>query len=189
MDGTEKISLALAIKDVEDRDLALQKLSKDLLAENDLEKAIGVTHFIENSYEKVEALHLIAVTLAKSGDLERSFWFFNDAETEAIRCTELWQQAELLHKLAVSLFEAGAKNKAVSFWEKAVSICQVGEKSESQQSSLDTSSVLTDIIVFIAKNVDAQKAFQLSQEIKNIYHKERTQKIISEYEKQVQLVA
>jgi tetratricopeptide (TPR) repeat protein len=189
MDGTEKISLALAIKDVEDRDLALQKLSKELLAEKDLEKAIGVTHFIENSYEKVEALNLIAESLAKSGDLERSFWFFNEAETEAVRCTELWQQSELLHKLAGSLFKAGAKNKAISFWEKAISICKIGEKSESQQSSLDASSVLTDIIVFIAKNVDAQKAFQLSQEIKNIHHKERTLNKISEYQNQVQLVA
>jgi hypothetical protein len=168
---------------------ALQSILKELTVKKDLDKAIGVTHFIENSYEKVEALNLIAENLVQSGDLERSFWFFNEAETEAVRCTELWQQSELLHKLAVSLFEAGAKNKAISFWEKAISICKIGEKSESQQSSLDASSVLTDIIVFIAKNVDAQKAFQLSQEIKNIHHKERTLNKISEYQNQVQLVA
>ena len=189
MSSVEKISLTLAIEDVEDRDLALQKVSKEFVANGDLEKAIGVTHFIEASYEKVEALHLIAEALAEAGDLERSFWFFNEAEIVAVRCDELWQQAELLHKLAKTLFQFGAKSKAERIWDKAVSICRIGETSKNQQSSLDASSVLKEIINFSAKNLDLQKAANLAQSIKNPHHKEQTQRKIADYQSQIQLVA
>lgn len=193
MDGTEKISLALAIKDVEDRDLALQKLSKELLAEKDFEKAIGVTHFMENSYEKVEALHLIAESLAKSGDLERSFWFFNKAYSLindfANNCGEYWQRAELLHKLAKTLYEAGENSRAKMFWKRAIFIGEIGEKSESQQSSLDASSVLSEIITFMAKNVDSQKAAKLARYIKNPHHRKRTLEKIAEYQKEIRHIA
>jgi hypothetical protein len=189
MDGTEKISLALAIKDVEDRDLALQKLSKELLAEKDLEKAIGVTHFIENSYERVESLILIAESLAKLGELKRSFWFINEARHVINHCGEFWQRAELLHKLAKTLFEAREIAKADIFWKKAIYVGKIGENSHSQQSSLDASSVLSEIIIFIAKNVDSQKALELAQNIKNPHHRERTLEKISEYQNKARHIA
>lgn len=189
MSITEKISVALAIKDIDDRDLALRKISNELMADNQIEKAIGVTHFIENTYEKSENLHLIAKFLAKRGDLERSFWFFNQAEIEANLCEEFWQQAELLHKLAKTLFEVGAKSKSESFWQKAISICKTGENLEDSQSSLDASSVLTEIIEFRAKNVDFQIAFQEAQTIKSNYHRERTLTKLKNYQDQVKLVA
>jgi tetratricopeptide (TPR) repeat protein len=189
MDGTEKISLALAIKDVEDRDLALQKLSKELLAEKDLEKAIGVTHFIENSYERVESLNLIAESLAKLGELKRSFWFINKAKHVTNHCEEFWQRAELLHKLAKTLYKSGETAKADILWKKAINVGRIGENSPSQQSHLDASSVLSEIIIFTAKNVDSQKALKLAQNIKNPHYRERTLNVISEYQKQVQLVA
>jgi hypothetical protein len=189
MSVTEQISVALAINDNEDRDLVLQKISKELIAEKDLDKAIGVSHFIENSYEKVETLHWIAENLAKSGDLERSFWFFNEAENEAIRCSELWQQAELLHKLAKTLFEVGAKNKADTFWQKSISICKTGENLENLQSNLDASSVFAEIVIFISKNVDFHEGLQIAQTIKNNHFRERTLTNLANYQSQIKLVA
>lgn len=56
---------------------------------------------LSESYEKAEALRIIAEKLVADEHLERSIFVFAEAENAAIaEKLEDWQKAELLHKIA-----------------------------------------------------------------------------------------
>ncbi len=186
----EAVSLALSIKDEEDRDLQLLDIIYWLLKNNDWQKAHGIAQLVSDGYEKSEALRIIAEKMVVVGHLERALFVFAEAEHNSeIEILSDWQKAELLHQIAKSLQKYNASFKADEIWKKAISIAQNGEKSENPQDSIDCSSVLAEIAKDFAKKGKVKKAFEIAQNIKNIGKKERIVSEISEYSEQVKKVA
>lgn len=186
----EVVSLALSIKDEEDRDLQLSEIVQWLLKNDDWQKAHGIAQLISDGYEKGESLQKIADKMAKVGHLERALFVFSEAEhySESETLAD-WQKAELLHKIAKSLQKSNATFRAEEVWKKAVLIAQTGETSENPQDSLDCSGILAEIAEDFASNGKIKKAFEIAQNIKNIGKKERAIKKISEYSEQIKKVA
>ncbi|MGI8543028.1 MAG: hypothetical protein ACR2MD_06055 [Aridibacter sp.] len=186
----EVVSLALSIKDEEDRDLHLFEIVQWLFKNDDWQKAHGIAQLISANYEKGEALQLIADKMVEVGHLERALFVFAEAEhnSESEHLAD-WQKAELLHKIANSLQKNNAIFRAEDVWKKAIVIAQKGETSENPQDSLDCSSVLAEIAADFASNEKIKKAFEIAQSIKNIGKKERAVNKISEYSEQIKKVA
>lgn len=186
----EVVSLALSIKDEEDRDLQLFEVIEWLLKNDDWQKAHGIAQLISEGYEKSDALQIIADKMAEVGHIERALFVFAEAEHNSeSESLDFWQQAELLHKIAKSLRKNNAVFKAEEVWKKAVSIAQQGEKSEETQDSIDCSSVLAEIAEYFASAGQIKKAFEIAQNIKCIGKKERAIKNISEHSEKIKRVA
>jgi tetratricopeptide (TPR) repeat protein len=183
--NAETISLALSVEEVEERDLALLNIVGFLAEKADWDRAFGVAQLIENGYERVDSLHKIASKLTSAGHLQRAIFVFEEAEKEIKTVETLWQQAELLLKIAKSLRTMGATYKANEILEKAVAVAQNGENSASRQNSLDSSSVLSEIAENISLTGKIERAVNIAQNIKNIGTRERTLKNISSYSENV----
>jgi tetratricopeptide (TPR) repeat protein len=185
----EVVSLALSIKDAEERDLYLLETVRWLIKNGTWSKAYGAAQLMSESYEKSEALRSAADYLASIGHLEKAFSVFDEAENAALAENLAgWQQAELLHKIAQSLRRVGAIYKADEIWEKAVSIAQKGEDSN-PQGSLDASSVLAEIAEHFAAEAEIEKALSVAQKIKNVGKKEAALRRIAEYSQNIKRVA
>lgn len=183
------VSLTLAIQDEEDRDLYLLETVRWLVKNGTWQKAYGTAQLMSESYEKSDALRSVAEYLASIGHLEKAFDVFDEAENAAL--TENlaeWQQAELLHKIAKSLYQIKAFYKAVEVWEKAIVIAQKGEDSNPQD-SIDSSSVLMEIAENFAAEERIEKALSIAQNIKSIGKKERVLRRIAEYSQNIKQVA
>ncbi|MGI9054423.1 MAG: hypothetical protein ACR2F2_01340 [Pyrinomonadaceae bacterium] len=186
----EIVGLALSIKDEEDRNWQLFKITEWLLKHDDWQKAHGIAQLISEGYEKSEALRLIADKMAEAGHLERSLFVFSEAECNSeTENLSAWQQAELLHKIAKSLQKNNALVKAEKVWKKAVFIARQGEDSESPQDSVDCSSVLAEIAENFASKGEIKKAFEIAQNIKSVGKKDYAIKKISEHSEQIKKVA
>jgi|SRR5215204_6446071 len=185
----EVVSLALSIKDEEDRDLYLFETVRWCIKNEVWQKAYGAAQMMSESYEKSEALRLVAEYLASIGHLEKSISVFEEAEKVSLaKNLAEWQQAELLHKIARSLYQIKAFFRANEIWEKAIIISQKGENSNPQD-SLDASSVLAEIAEFFAAEEKIEKALSIAQNIKNIGKKERVLHQITEYSQNIKRVA
>ncbi len=189
-DSFEIVSLALSIKDEEDRDWQLFKIAKWLLKNNDWQKAHGISQLISEGYEKSEALQLIADKMAEIGHLERALFVFAEAEYtgESEKLNE-WQKAELLHKIAKSLRKHNAVFKAEKVLEKAIRFARKGEISGDVQESVDCSGGLAEIAEYYASEGEFKKSIEIAQNIKSIGKKERAIKIISELSERIKKVA
>lgn len=186
----EIVGLALSIKDEEDRNWQLFKITEWLLKHDDWQKAHGIAQLISEGYEKCEALRLIADKMAEAGHLERSLFVFSEAEYNSeTENLSAWQQAELLHRIAKSLQKNNALVKAEKVWKKAVFIARHGEDSESPQNSVDCSSVLAEIAENFASKGEIKKAFEIAQNIKSVGKKDYAIKKISEHSEQIKKVA
>lgn len=188
-DSFEVVSLALSIKDEEDRDLYLLETVRWLIKNGTWQKAYGTAQLMSEGYEKSEALQSVADYLASIGHLEKAFSVFDEAER--VSMTENlseWQKAELLHKIAKSLRRTGAIFKADEIWEKAVSVAQKGENSHPQD-SMDSSSVLAEIAENFAAEEQIERALNIAQKIKSIGKKERVLRQISEYSQNIKRIA
>lgn len=186
----EVVSLALSVKDEEDRDWQLFEVNCWLLKNNDWQKAHGIAQLISEGYEKAQVFRIIADKMAEIGHLERALFVFAEAEhnseSEVLCC---WQQAELLHEIAKSLKANNAIFRAEEVWKKAVFTAQIGEESDNPQDSLDSSSVLAEIAETFAADGKTKQAFDIVQTIKNVGKKERAIKKTSEYSRQIRKVA
>jgi tetratricopeptide (TPR) repeat protein len=188
-DSFEIVSLALSVKDDEDRDLYLLKTVRWLIKNGTWQKAYGTAQMMTDGFEKSEALQTVAGYLAANGHFEKAFAVFDEAETVSLsENLAEWQQAELLHKIAKSLRGLKAFFKADEVWEKAVSAAQKGENSN-RQDSLDASSVLAEIAEFFASDERIEKALDIARNIKNIGKKERVLRQIVEYSQNIKRVA
>ena len=186
----EVVSLALLVQDEEDRNLSLLDAVRFLIKNENWQKAYGATQMMSESYEKSEALQLIANYLASIGHLEKAFSVFAEAETEAIvESLSEWQQSELLHNIAKSLLRIKAIFRADEVWEKAVTIAQKGEDSPLSQDGFDSSGVLAEIAENFAAEERIEKALDIAKKIKNIVRKERVLRQISSYSQQIKRVA
>lgn len=186
----EVVSLALSIKDEEDRDWQLFETIQWLLQNNDWQKAHSISQLISESYEKCEALRTIADKMAEIGHLERALFVFAEAEHNSENENLVaWQQAELLHKIAKSLKKHNAIFRAGEVWKKAILTARNGEKSENSPDTIDSSSVPAEIAEDFADSGKIKQAFGIAQNITNIGKKERTIKKISEYSGQIKEVA
>jgi hypothetical protein len=185
----ELVSLALSIKDEEDRDLYLFETVRWLIKNGVWQKAYGTAQLMSESYEKSESLRLVADFLASIGHLEKAFTIFDEAVKTALTENLFeWQQAELLHKIAKSLRRIKAIFKADEVWEKAIITAQKGESSDLQD-SLDSSSVLAEIAENFAVEARIEKAFDTAKKIKNVGKKERALRQITEYSQNIKRVA
>ncbi len=184
----EIVSLALAIHDEEDRDLYLLETVRWLINNRTWQKAYGTAQMMSESYEKSEALQLVADYLASVGHLEKAFSIFDEAEKVLIEDIAEWQQAELLHKIAKSLRQINAIFKSDEIWEKAIAVAQKGENSNLQD-SLDSSSVLAEIAEHFANEGRIENALDIAQNIQNIGKKESVLRRIAEHLQNVKRVA
>lgn len=187
--SAEIISLALSIKDFEDRDLALLQIVEFLADSADWNRAFGVAQFIEGGYERTQALHKIAVKMAAGGYLERAFFVFSEAENAAKNVDSLWQRAELLHEIAKSLSAIGATHKAGEVWEKAISAAQNGESSMNPQEFSDAASVLSEITEYLASVGKIEWAKSVAESIKHDFRRERTLKNVAVLAEQIRQAA
>jgi len=186
----EVVSLALSVRDEEDRDLYLLDTIRWLIKNGIWQKAYGAAQLMSESYEKSEALQTIADYLASIGHLEKAISVFAEAEKEAsVKTLSEWQQAELLHSIAKSLRRIKADFRADEIWAKAVAIAQKGEKSSNSQESADCSGVLAEIAENFAAEEKIEKALSIARNIENIDRRERVLRHISEYSQQIKRVA
>ena len=188
-DSFEIVSLALSIKDEEEREFYLLETVYWLIRNETWQKAYGTAQLMSETYEKAEALRSVADYAASAGHLEKAFSVYDEAEKAAL--TENlaeWQQAELLHRTAQSLRRIGAIHKADEIWRKAVSVAQKGENSNSQNGS-DSSSVLAEIAEHFAAEKQIERALEIARNIKNVGKKERALRRISEHSQNIKRVA
>ena len=186
----EAVSLTLSLQDEEDRLWFLFKIVGWFIENGDWRKAYGIAQLMDESYEKSDALRLIAEKLASDGHLERSIFIFAEAENSSISENLAdWQKAELLHKIAKSLLEIKAIYRANEVWKKAISIAQAGENSQNIQDSLDSSSVLAEIAESYGADGKIESALELAQKIKNIGKRERAINKITKVSQQIKKVA
>lgn len=184
------MSIALSIEDEEDRNLSLLKTVRWLLQNRLWQQAYGAAQMMSESYEKCEALQTVAEHLAAIGHLEKAFTVFEEAEKQAQTESLLaWQQAERLHHIAQSLRSINAFFKADDVWEKAIAIAQKGQESQSQQDSLDASSVFAEVAIHFASLGRMERALRLGQQIKNVPKREKVLLKISEAGQQIKQVA
>ncbi len=100
-----------------------------------------------------------------------------------------WQKAELLHKVAKSLYEIKAIYRAEEVWQQAISVAQINENSENVQDSLDSSSVLAEIAETYGSNGKIDFAVNLARQIKNVGKRERAINNIAEFSRNIKKVA
>jgi tetratricopeptide (TPR) repeat protein len=175
------IRLAKSIENDIDRDWYLFEAVRWLIKNGGWQEAYDATRSMSEYYEKGDALRIIAEFLLSDGQSEKAFSRFDEAERVAL--TENlaeWQQAELLHEAAKSLYQLKAIAKADEIWERAIQITQNGENSNPQD-SIDSSSVLAQVAVDFAAEDRIEKALSIAKKIKSIRKKERALHLISEY--------
>ncbi len=184
------ISLALSIKDEEERNLHLLATIRWLLHFRQWQLAYGAAQLMADGYEKSEAMQLVAESLVVIGHLEKAFLVFDEAENYSqTENLSAWQQAELLHRIAQSLRRMKAFFKADEIWEKAVVTAHKGEDSLDPQDRLDAASVLAEIAVHFAELGRIDRGLSIAQQINNISKREKALLQISEAAQQIKQVA
>lgn len=184
------VSLALSIKDEEDRNLYLLESVRWLIENKNWQQAYGVAQLMTESYERSEAFQAVAEYLVAIGHLERALAVFDEAEKNALaENLAAWQQAELLHHIAQALRRLKAFFKADEVWGRAIAIAQTGEESLNRQDSVDAASVLAEISVSFAMDGRIEKALSIAQKIRNTYKRETVLRRISEASQQIKRVA
>jgi len=163
----EMTSLALSIRDQENRDLILEKVVIALARAGEWDKAQEMAGYMKEPYEKAEGLNEIASQLISQANFEQSLIILHEAELIATQASEPWRQAELLSRIAQSLLLAKAPDKADKVWERAISIAQIGESSVDLQGSVDCSSVLAEIAEALALGGNTGKALEVAKAIKS----------------------
>lgn len=93
---------------------------------------------------------------------------------------EEWQKAELLVKSARNLFLEGRTKEAQTILSEAVEIARQGENSSSEQSSIDSSSLLWEIAEELAFTGEFEKAQEVAFNIKNQHKSQRAQHFVAE---------
>ena len=81
---------------------------------------------------------------------------FEEAEAFAVTVKSEWEQAESLSHIARAAWKASDPENARRLWSIALEVARRGERSESSQDSLDSSSVLGEI----AENLAVIGAFE-----------------------------
>ena len=92
---------------------------------------------------------------------------FNDAEAFALTIEPEWEQAEPLAYIARAAWKAHDPERAWRVWSTAAEVAKRGERSESTQDSLDSSSVLWEIAENRAVSGDIEQARYLALTIQN----------------------
>lgn len=185
----QAVSLTLSIRDDEDRDLYLLETVRWLVKNGTWQKAYGTAQLMSESCEKSEALQSVAEHLSSIGHLEKAFAVFDEAEkVSSSENLSEWQQAELLHKIAKSLYQIRAFYKADEIWAKAIIAARRGENSNPQD-SLDASGVLGEIAEYLASKNKIEKALNIAQNVKSVGKKERVLRRIAEYSQNIKRVA
>ena len=151
----------------------LEKIVIALAAAREWEKAQEIAERIEGSYEKTEAFCEIAAQSLLMEQAEQALNFLEAAEKAANQIEEPWQKAELLNRIAQSLFRANIRDKAEKVWEQAISAAQHGEENADVQRIVDSSSVLWEIAETLDRVGRTEKALEVARAIKSIGKREK----------------
>jgi len=163
----EIISLALAIDDIEDRDLALLNAAKALASAGEAPTARSAAMAIATDFEKATALYEISARLASGDQREEALSVLREAEQVVESVGEPWQQAELLCQVAQLLTELEGPERARLAWDRAISVAQLGENSTDMQRSADSASVLREISEKLTLLGEEEKAKGVAQSIRS----------------------
>ncbi len=101
------------------------------------------------------------------------------AERFAQSVEELWQRAESLTRLARALAAAGLQPEAKRVRSAAVAVAQEGELSHNPQDSIDSSSVLWELAVDIARSGESELANNVARQIRNTGKRNRALQAVS----------
>lgn len=163
----EIISLALAIDDREERDLALLDATKALATAAQWGAARNAATAIAGAFEKATALYEISVRLASANQRDESLRVLSEAERVLNKVDEPWQKAELLTQIAQLLTEVEVPERAQLVWDQAISVAQLGENSGDVQRSVDCSSVLREISEKLALLGEVDRAKNVATSIRS----------------------
>ncbi len=174
-DMNEAVGLALLIEDEDEREIYLVDVARSFLEKGDWRRAHGVTELMPAGYERADLLRKIAEYLGSSGNIERSLFIFDEAETAAVNEAPegYWQQAELLNKIANSLSFVNAKTKCAEVRQRAIDTARSGQNSGDKQQANDSDSVLAEIILDIANAQEIQSAIRTAGSLSSVSRRER----------------
>jgi len=170
---TDMIDLALSLSDQDDKDLALEEIAVMLASRGKYDRAYEVLNKVTLGYERAEGNTKVASLLASSGRKEEALEFLQNAETAAIQARSHWQVAELLHNMANCLVSIHERDEAIRILNQAISYAQEGEITGNPQDSLDSSSVLADISLALAKIGEKDRAYDVAFSIKSSRKRKR----------------
>lgn len=169
---SDVLALAHSTDPSEDLDIILRDIALALAAREAWSQAKSLASRMRPCYEKAEALiGLVNASGPNAGGLS-SDAMANEIELLIERNEgdwgQPWQRAELLDKLARTIFPSGYGARNMKFWGRAVEIARVGEESPSAQDSIDASSVLSQIAVNVAKSGSRSRALDIARSIRNL---------------------
>lgn len=151
----------------EDVDLLIFDSARALLAAGRVELAYGLSKLINGGYEKTDLTILLAGFLIDSERVESALALLAEASESSLTASELWQQSELLCKIARITSVAGSESVARTYLEKATEIARRGERNGSSQDRIDSSSVLGEIAELYSSFGDQDEALKLASSIAN----------------------
>lgn len=178
-DSISSIDEIFDINDSVDIDQLLLESIKSLAKMKEFYKAYGLSRLIQAGYESAEALIIIAENMLNSTEQKDVVLFLNKAGVELFRDTELWQQAELLCRIANNFHKLELNSNAVEYFKRAIEIARKGESSQSPQLSVDSSSVLVEIAYSIALSGEVSWALEVAEAIKYSRKKENALRAIN----------
>jgi len=174
----EKLTAALAIDDLEDRDLALLRLLQNREIDGSAQELEAIANQIDGFYERTEGFIAIYETVRES-DLDEALKYLEISSDCAIAGDEPWQQGELLSKIGGHLVNEGKLHKAREQFALGAKIAIMGQNSFNLQDSLDCSSTLGEIAVNLSKAGPHEDGLKLASLISNEYIRKRTLGILS----------
>lgn len=173
-------NLSHIINDEDDLALFLYDTVKKLLELGDINNAQLIAENINQGYERVDSLVSLAKYLIDNDLLENAKNILNHARLIYKEIEGEWQKAELLNKIANLYNLSNAKEEALSTWDEAINVAICGEESKNPQNSIDSSSVLSEIVRDLASNGELRKAEEVAKMITNKGKKENAWVYISE---------
>jgi hypothetical protein len=128
----------------EDVDLLILDSARLLLIAGHTDKAHELSRLIKGGYERTELLTLVAESVLGT-NVADAMGLFDEAAKSAVTADEIWQQAELLCRIARIVARSGDQANAHLYLQKAVEIARRGEVGERMQDRVDSSSVIGEV--------------------------------------------
>ena len=160
--------IAYSIEDQDHRNLALCEIAKYLASTGEWDKAVDLMRTLPISYEKADTYRWIAKKLVAANEIGKAQELIDETNTIAQEFDILPDKAADLNQLARLLFSANEREQAQRLRTEAIAVARLGEASENQQHSLDSSSVLWEIAEDLALLEEWSEAQDVAGAIKSL---------------------
>jgi hypothetical protein len=160
--------IAYSIEDQDHRNLALCEIAKYLASAGEWDKAVDLMRTLPISYEKADTYRWIAKKLVAANEIGKAQELIDETNTIAQEFDILPDKAADLNQLARLLFSANEREQAQRLRTEAIAVARLGEASENQQHSLDSSSVLWEIAEDLALLEEWSEAQDVAGAIKSL---------------------